>query len=85
MRKSPEEYTSQHTGYTNCAAFTNEVYRAALNCSSGASNTDQYASLGGATRAYRYNPTGKETAEEQATIKAEFLSTLKMGDIIVVR
>lgn len=85
VRKSPEEYTSQHTGYTNCAAFTNEVYRAALNCSSGANNTAQYASLGGATRAYRYNPTGKETAEEQAAIKAEFLSTLKMGDIIVVR
>lgn len=85
VRKSPEEYTTQHTGYTNCAAFTNEVYRAALNCSSGANNTNQYASLGGATRAYRYNPTGQETAEEQAAVKAEFLSTLKMGDIIVVR
>ena len=85
VRKSPEEYTSQYTGYTNCAAFTNEVYRAALDCSSGANNTDQYATLGGATRAYRYNPTGKETAEEQAAIQEKFLTTLKMGDIIVVR
>ena len=85
VRKSPEEYTSQHTGYSNCAAFTNEVYRAALNISSGASNTDRYADIKGDTRAYRYNPTGNETAEEQEAVKAEFLSTLKMGDIIVVR
>lgn len=85
VRKSPEEYTSQHTGYSNCAAFTNEVYRAALDCSSGASSTDRYADIKGDTRAYRYNPTGKETAEEQAAIQEEFLSTLKMGDIIIVR
>jgi len=85
VRKSPEEYTSQYTGYTNCAAFTNEVYWAALNCSSGASSTDRYADIKGDTRAYRYNPTGKETAEEQAAIQEEFLSTLKMGDIIVIR
>ena len=85
VRKSPEEYTSQHTGYTNCAAFTNEVYRAALDCSSGASNTDRYASISGATRAYRYNPTGNETDAEKAAVQEEFLSTLKMGDIIIVR
>ena len=85
VRKSPEEYTSQYTGYTNCAAFTNEVYIAALGVSSGANNTDQYAQLTGDRRAYRYAPTGKETAEEKAAVQEEFLSTLQPGDIIVVR
>ena len=85
VRKSPEEYTTQHTGYSNCAAFTYEVYLAALNLNVGANYTEGLASINDARRAYRYNPTGKETDAEKAAVQEAFLSTLKMGDIIVVR
>ncbi len=85
VRKSPEEYTTQHTGYSNCAAFTYEVYLAALNLNVGVNYTEGLAAIKDARRAYRYNPTGKETDAEKAAVQEAFLSTLKMGDIIVVR
>lgn len=83
-RTSPEEYTSQYTGYTNCAGFTSEVYLAALGINIS-DTTSSLASIGDARRVYRYLPTGNETDEEQAAVKQEFFSNLKMGDIIVIR
>ena len=84
VRKSPEEYTIQHTGYSNCAGFTSEVYLAALGINIG-ETTSSLASIGDARRVYKYLPTGNETDEEQAAVKQEFFSNLKMGDIIVIR
>ena len=85
VRKSPEEYTTQYLGYSNCAAFTHDVYLAALDMSIGAYTTSMMTQLGGKQRVYKYFPTGEETAEQMAAVEAEFRSHLKIGDIIVVR
>lgn len=85
VRLSPEEYTSQYLGYTNCAAFTHDVYLAALDMSIGARTTSMLTQLSGKQRIYKYLPTGEETAEQMAAVEAEFRSYLKMGDIIVIR
>ena len=83
-RKSPEEYTSQYTGYSNCAAFTAEVYLAALGCNLP-NATNNLAAIKDARRVYQYKPTGNETDTEKATVEQEFFANLKMGDIIVIR
>lgn len=85
LRLSPEEYTSQYIGYTNCAAFTYDVYFAALGIRIEGHATNQLTQITGKQRIYKYYPTGKETPEEQAAVEAEFRSLLKMGDIIVIR
>ncbi len=85
VRKSPEEYTSQHNGYLNCAAFIHDVYLAALDLDIGVNYTGHLAAIDDARRVYQYLPTGKETAEEKAAVEQAFYATLKMGDIIVVR
>lgn len=83
--KSPEDYTRQAPGYTNCAAFTHDVYLEALDYDIGAYTTAALSSKGTSQRIYTYIPTGKETAEEKAAVEADFRSKLKIGDIIVVR
>ena len=84
-RLSPEEYTSQYTGYLNCAAFTYDVYLAALDYRIGAYTAKDLTSKSGKERIYRYWPNGKETPEEMAAVEAEFRSNLKIGDIIAIR
>lgn len=84
VRKSPEEYTTQYTGYSNCAAFTAEVYLAALGCNLP-NATNNLAAIKDARRVYQYKPTGNETDTEKATVEQEFFANLKMGDIIVIR
>jgi len=83
--KAPEDYTSQLTGYTNCAAFTYDVYRQALGYDIGAYTTALLTAKGTSMRRYTYIPTGKETADEKAAVEAEFRANLQIGDIIVVR
>lgn len=83
--KSPEDYTSQATGYTNCAAFTYDVYLEALGYDIGAYTTALLTAKGTSQRRYTYIPTGKETAAEKAAVEADFRANLQIGDIIVVR
>ncbi len=85
MRKSPEEYTSQNIGYSNCAAFTYDVYLAALDMKIGGYTTKALTDVGGKQRIFSYYPKGVETAEEQKTVQENFMSKLKPGDLIIVR
>ena len=83
--KDPEDYTSQAIGYTNCAAFTHDVYLSALDYDIGAYTTANLTAKGTSQRKYTYIPTGKETAAEKAAVEADFRANLQIGDIIVVR
>lgn len=83
--KSPEEYTSQFTGYLNCAAFTYEVYREALNYDITTYTTASLVKKNTDERIYTYYPTGAETDEEKAAVEADFRANLEVGDIIVIR
>ena len=80
--KSPEDYTAQEWGYTNCAAFAIDVHRLALGYETSAiSGSGIMADE--EIRPFYYEPTGEETEEERARIKEEFFSTLEPGDIII--
>ena len=79
-----EDYNRQFTGYTNCAAFTYDVYYQALD----------YDILDWSTyklmndkeiQVYFHSTTGTETEEEKAKIKEEYLSMLEPGDIVLIR
>ena len=83
--KSPEDYTTQFFGYTNCAAFTHDVYREALDYDILSYTTTSLTEKGEPERVYKYWPTGKETAEQQRAMEEKFRANLKMGDIIVIR
>lgn len=83
--KSPEDYTTQFLGYTNCAAFTHDVYLEALDYDILSYTTSSLTQKGEPERVYKYWPSGDETEEEMAAVEAEFRSKLKMGDIIVIR
>ncbi len=85
VRTSPEEYTAQYTGYTNCAAFTHDVYLAALDYRIGAYTTQLLMEKPKKERIYTYYPTGEETAEEKEAVETQFRSNLQMADIIVIR
>ncbi len=80
-----ESYTSQFGGYTNCAAFTHDVYYFALGMDIGYYTTATLIKADEKVRVFYYKPTGKETAEEKAAMQAEFMSTLQPGDILVYR
>lgn len=83
--KSPEDYTSQFYGYTNCAAFTHDVYLAALDYDIGAYTTKTLTGKSTKERVYTYLPTGKETKAERDAVEIAFRAELKIGDIIVIR
>jgi len=83
--KAPEDYTSQFYGYTNCAAFTYDVYLAALDYNIGAYTTRNLAAKNTKERVYTYLPTGKETKAERDAVEIAFRTELKIGDIIVIR
>ena len=85
VRLSPEEYTSQHIGYTNCAAFAYDVYLAALGHRIPGYATNQLTQITGKQMVYKYYPTGNETAQEQEAVEAKFRENLQIGDIIVIR
>lgn len=85
VRLSPEEYTAQNTGYSNCAAFTYDVYLAALDMKIGGYTTKTLTGVGGKQRIYSYYPTGEETEEQRQAVEAEFRSKLKPADLIIIR
>lgn len=84
--KAPEEATSDYTSYTNCAAFTHDVYLYALDYEiDGMWATRLLIEAEESIRPFYYEPTGKETEEEKAEITAKFFDTLQPADIIVTR
>lgn len=91
--KNPEDYTSDRWGYINCAAYTYELYRTALGMDLGALYTTYNlmghyrngGAVGEPTYPYYYKPSGKESEDERGRIEAEFISTLAVGDLVVVR
>ena len=81
-KRSPEDYTSQNPDYSKCSAFVYDAFLNALDYDLGDYCLRARSAEPGADCVYRYYPTGKETAEEQAAMEAEFRSNLKVGDII---
>ncbi len=87
---TPEESTSQDTGYINCAAFTHDVYwtvfgkklpssmytTAALTNSSNGNNMRMYSFTRTASQTH--------TEAEKEKVKNDFLNTLQPGDIMVI-
>lgn len=85
MRQHPESFTAQNIGYTNCAAFTYDVYWSALNMKIGGFTTRNLTEVSGKQRVFSFYPKGDETKEKMAEIQEKFLSTLKPADLIIVR
>ena len=85
-KKSPEEYTTDDWGYTNCAAFVHDVYLYSI----GYEKMEMYGSkvlinAPSQIRPFYYEPTGRETIEEQKAIAENILKILQPADIIVTR
>ena len=80
---SPEDATSQFTTYSNCAAFTYDVYKKALGLDIICWTTSQ---LQGAVdmHALTCNEIPKDDAE-QAALRQQVIDTLQPGDIINYR
>lgn len=85
VRKSPEAYTSQDFGYTNCAAFVYDVYLSALDMKINGYTTGTLTGVNDKQRIYSYYPKGTETDAEKQAVEAEFRANLKMGDLIIIR
>ena len=89
--KQPEEYTYDEWGYVNCAVFTYDVYKMALGYSlpSGMYTTSALTSNSksqGMREFYFENTTpGEYTEAEMLEIQQEFMNTLQVGDLMVVR
>lgn len=93
-KREPEDYTSDRYGYINCAAFTYELYRTALGMDLGALYTTfnlmgHYSKHGFVENEpmypFYYKLTNKETKEEKDKIARVFMSTLRVGDLVVYR
>ena len=83
--KAPEEATTDEYSYTNCAAFTHDVYLYALDYDIEVYKTADLIKVDDSIRPFYYKPTGQETEEEKAAIQAKFFETLQPADIIVTR
>lgn len=89
----PEDYTEEKWGFINCAAFTYDLYRTALGMDLGnlytTSRLASYYASGApeGVAMYPYNclPQYYKDADVRAAEMERFLSTLKVGDLIVVR
>lgn len=88
---APEDCTLTDWGYTNCAAFTYEVYYQTFgyklpdNMYTTANLAANAAANGMEVFAYDRTAGSTQTEAEQAQIKEAFLSTLQPGDIICIR
>ena len=84
---SPEDYTSQNIGYSNCAAFARDLYLAALDLDIQYYTTATQTS--GCKKVLARAPVAEKfankSAEELETYKQEFLAALQPGDLIVYR
>ena len=88
---APEDCTLTDWGYTNCAAFTYEVYYQALGYKLPDNmyttyNQATYAASNG-TEVYAYDRAkgSTQTDAQKAGVKEAFLDTLQPGDIICIR
>lgn len=82
---TPEEYTSQFYGYTNCAAFVHDVYFEALGFNMVYTTTASFIEAQSDMCPFRYYPTGEETETRKAELEQRYRNTLQPGDIIIVR
>lgn len=83
--KAPEDYTVDEWGYSNCAAFTYDVYYFGLGYDIGTYTTGQLIESASNIRPYYYAITGNESGEQQNAVEQEFNDALQPGDIIVIR
>lgn len=95
---SPEDITSQRKGYLDCSGYANAAYMEAFGVNIYPAAADQTRPSTGNFRTYAKNYAGTKadaigywdinqsaTDEEKAALKAEILSDIKFGDVIVVR
>ena len=88
---APEDCTYTDWGYTNCAAFTYEVYYQTFgyklpdNMYTTLNLANNAAGNGTEVFAYDRAKGSTQSATEQAKVKKEFLETLQPGDIICIR
>ena len=84
--RQPEEYTSDNWGFVNCAAFTYDLYRTALDYSLPLETNTCRKQIDYGNRVYYYTRMSYDThtPEEKAEIEKEFTETLQPGDIIVI-
>ena len=89
--KQPEEYTYDEWGYVNCAVFTYDVYKMALGYSLPGSmymtsNLANNSEGLGMREFYFENTTPGQYSEDFILEKQrEFMNTLQVGDLMVVR
>ncbi len=89
--KQPEEYTYDEWGYVNCAVFTYDVYKMALgyglpNGMYTTSALTQNSLAQGMREFYFENKTpGQYSDSEKLAVQQEFMNTLQVGDLMVVR
>ena len=78
---SPEDCTSQNTGYTNCSAFTYDVFWEAFGLDIKASGTNALRDAVD-MHVFTYYITGNETEYERRLVEQNFLNSLQQGDIV---
>ncbi|MBQ3252328.1 MAG: C40 family peptidase [Oscillospiraceae bacterium] len=86
-QRQPEDYTSQHTGYSNCAAFAHDLYLAALDLDIQYYTTASMT-LGCTNVLARMPVTSGFASMDESQLemmKQEILNTLQPGDLIVYR
>ena len=89
--KQPEEYTYDEWGYVNCAVFTYDVYKMALGYTLPSSmyTTSSLTSnsLAQGMREFYFENTTPGEYDESFILqkKQEFMNTLQVGDLMVVR
>ena len=92
--REPEDYTRDRWGYINCAAFTYELYRCALGIDLGSLYTtfnlmSHYSQCGFTPNEpmypFYYVPSVAPDEKERARIETDFMSTLRVGDLAIVR
>ena len=92
--RNPEDYTRQRWGYVNCAAFTYEIYRTALGLDLGSLYTTHnlmwhYSKHGFSENEpmypYYYVPSREADEDERRRVEKEFLGSLRIGDLAVIR
>ena len=82
--RTPEEYTSEYWGYSNCAAFAIDTHRYSLGYETTDFATRRLHEVN-PHKVFVYEVTDKETEEEKKRVEEEFYSVLRPADIINVR
>lgn len=86
-QRQPEDYTSQYTGYSNCAAFVYDLYRAALDLDIKYYTTATLTS-GSQSVLFKTPVVSGFASMNESQLEAqkqEFLNALQPGDLIVYR